>query len=206
MFKKIKFLVILLIIFSFIITAGVVFSAPGESSFIDGGKAAGYKSSSDVFDYAGLILKTVLSVIGFIFFGFVLYAGIRWMTSHGNEELKQKAKDSLANAVIGLSIVVASYAITNFVFDFLGKKEGTVEMDDVACLSDADCYGSDSCVENFCAGGATETPGCCTTAVSGGNKDCETSLESACESSSQTWSQAKCKNEGMVNSENSCHF
>jgi len=111
-----------LMIFSFILTASIVFaSAPGRESLSTGAKAAGYDQGRDIFSIAESVLNIVLGVVGFIFFGFVLYGGVRWMTSKGNDELKQKAKDALTNAVIGLAIVVASYAITNFVFTELSK-------------------------------------------------------------------------------------
>ena len=48
------------------------------------------------------------------------YAGVRWMTSRGNEELAAKAKHTLEAAVIGIIITVSAYAISNFVLSRLG--------------------------------------------------------------------------------------
>ena len=44
------------------------------------------------------------------------------MTAGGNEETVAKAKKHIANAIIGVVIVIMSYAITAFIFDILLKK------------------------------------------------------------------------------------
>lgn len=63
----------------------------------------------------GSIIETVLSFIGVIFLLLMLYAGITWMTSFGNDEKVKKAKELITNAIIGLIIVLAAYAITSFI-------------------------------------------------------------------------------------------
>ena len=71
----------------------------------------------------GVIIKAGLSFIGIIFFGLVLYAGFIWMRAMGNTEMVTKAKDILESAIIGLVLVMAAYAITNFVFDRLAGQK-----------------------------------------------------------------------------------
>ena len=63
---------------------------------------------------AGQIIGTVLSFIGVLFLILMIYAGILWMTASGNEQQITKAKDLLINAVIGIIIVFAAYALTTF--------------------------------------------------------------------------------------------
>jgi len=53
--------------------------------------------------------------LGLIALVIVLYAGFMWMTSGGNEEKISKAKKILSAGVIGLIIILASYAITSFI-------------------------------------------------------------------------------------------
>jgi len=53
--------------------------------------------------------------LGLIALVIVLYAGFMWMTSGGNEEKISKAKKILSAGVIGLLIILASYAITSFI-------------------------------------------------------------------------------------------
>jgi lysylphosphatidylglycerol synthetase-like protein (DUF2156 family) len=70
------------------------------------------------------IIKTVLSLLGFIFVILVIYAGITWMTAAGNDKQIATARNILTRAVIGLIIVVLAYAITYFIFTNLPGGDG----------------------------------------------------------------------------------
>lgn len=61
------------------------------------------------------IMEAVLSLIGVILIVLILYAGILWMTARGNDEQVERARKYIANAIIGLIIVLMAYTITIFV-------------------------------------------------------------------------------------------
>jgi len=61
------------------------------------------------------VIKFILSFLGLIFLILTLYAGFMWMTSAGNEDRVGTAKKILWGAIIGLAIILFSYAITQFV-------------------------------------------------------------------------------------------
>lgn len=63
----------------------------------------------------GNIIGIVLSFVGVIFLLLIIYGGISWMFSAGNEQKVEKAKGIIINAVIGLVIVFAAYFITDFI-------------------------------------------------------------------------------------------
>lgn len=65
---------------------------------------------------AGLVVQSVLGLVGIAFFLLLLYAGITWMTAMGSSEKVTKAKTMMETAVIGIIIVSASYAVATFVF------------------------------------------------------------------------------------------
>lgn len=65
----------------------------------------------------GGLINVFLSVLGIIFVVLVVYAGYLWMTAGGEATKVDKAKKLLGQAVIGLVIIVAAYAITAFVID-----------------------------------------------------------------------------------------
>lgn len=67
----------------------------------------------------GFIIQLILSFLATIFLILVIIAGFKWMTAGGNQETVTKASKSLKDAVIGLIIVLAAYAITWFVFNQL---------------------------------------------------------------------------------------
>lgn len=67
----------------------------------------------------GTVIKAFLSLLGVIFIILIILGGYHWMTAGGDEQKVNKAKDTLKRAIIGLIIVVGSYAISSFVFDKL---------------------------------------------------------------------------------------
>ena len=63
----------------------------------------------------GDIVAPFLGLLGVIFLGLAIYGGYLWMMARGNEQQIEKAKTLLTSAVIGLVIIGAGYAITDFV-------------------------------------------------------------------------------------------
>ena len=66
------------------------------------------------------VIRAVLSLLGIIALSIMLYAGFLIMTSGGNEEKVAKGKKTMINAVIGLFIILASWAIVQFIINALG--------------------------------------------------------------------------------------
>ena len=77
-------------------------------------------SKADVPSVIGSVIGAVLSFVGVLFLGLMIYGGLLWMTAQGNEQQVTKAKDLIVSAVIGLVIVMSAYAITAFVGQSLG--------------------------------------------------------------------------------------
>ncbi len=82
------------------------------------------KGAKTLPELAGVVVNVALSLVGILFFALVLYAGVTWMKAMGNTEDVTKAKDMITQAIIGLVIVMAAYAISNFVFTSLGSSGG----------------------------------------------------------------------------------
>ena len=60
---------------------------------------------------SGILTKTVLPVVSAIAVGAILYAGVLYMTSQGDPEKLAKAKKALLYAIVGILLVVFSWAI-----------------------------------------------------------------------------------------------
>lgn len=69
----------------------------------------------------GNIIKVILSLLGVVLVVMIIWSGVQWMTAGGEKGDVQKAKDRLQNAIIGLVIVVAAYALANFIINSLNK-------------------------------------------------------------------------------------
>ncbi|MFA7087939.1 MAG: hypothetical protein WC146_01210 [Patescibacteria group bacterium] len=80
-----------------------------------GQKAYGNERPQDIRIIIVKAINVVLSFLGIIFFGLVVFAGFQYMTSAGNEEKAKKATGLLSNAIIGLIIILASWAISRYV-------------------------------------------------------------------------------------------
>jgi len=63
----------------------------------------------------GKMINAALGMIGIVVVLLIIYGGFLWMTAGGSEEKVTKGKKMITNAFIGLIIVFAAYAITNFV-------------------------------------------------------------------------------------------
>ncbi|MDO8435094.1 MAG: Ig-like domain-containing protein, partial [bacterium] len=72
-------------------------------------------SSGDPRIIAAKIIQLFLGFVAIVVLGLILYGGYAWMTSQGDEEKVEEAKKILTNAVIGLVIIIASVAITQFI-------------------------------------------------------------------------------------------
>jgi hypothetical protein len=71
---------------------------------------------------AGGIIQIFLSVLGIVFIALLIYGGYLWMNARGNMEQVTKAQDLIKDAVIGIVIVAAAYAITYFVLFMLARE------------------------------------------------------------------------------------
>jgi len=95
--------------------------AQGNSSQI--AKSGGFEQSN-VAELLGNVIKKGLTVVGVVFFALMIYAGLRWMTARGESEQVEKARGTIIASMIGLVIIVSSYAITNFVQINIIQKSG----------------------------------------------------------------------------------
>jgi len=69
----------------------------------------------DIRTIIATIIKVVLGFLGVIFVVLLIFAGIKYMTSGGDQEKVKDAVGQIKNAVIGLIIIVAAYSITYFI-------------------------------------------------------------------------------------------
>ncbi|MFZ2804678.1 MAG: pilin [Patescibacteria group bacterium] len=81
--------------------------------------AAGITGQQDLPTIIGRIINIALGFLGIVFLVLLLYAGFEWMTAQGDEAKVKKARSMITQAIIGLIIIVAAFAISNFVLSSL---------------------------------------------------------------------------------------
>ncbi|MBD3311355.1 MAG: hypothetical protein GF349_02560 [Candidatus Magasanikbacteria bacterium] len=65
----------------------------------------------------GRAIKAVLQVMGSIALIMFIYGGVMWMTARGNAQRVDKAINTLVWSALGVVVILASYAIVDFVFE-----------------------------------------------------------------------------------------
>ncbi|MFA5248457.1 MAG: hypothetical protein WC415_04510 [Patescibacteria group bacterium] len=87
-----------------------------ENAFLS---ASGINSEASVSGTVAIIISVLLGLLGIIFVSLLIYAGFVWMTAQGDEAKVSKAKGIIFTSIVGLTIVIAAYIITAFVFNSL---------------------------------------------------------------------------------------
>mgnify|MGYP000365295575 CR=1 FL=1 len=72
-----------------------------------------------IYSVVGQILNVVLGLLGIIFLILIVYGGISWMVAGGDQDKVKSARNVLSNAIIGLALVLVSYALSFFVLNAL---------------------------------------------------------------------------------------
>ncbi len=89
------------------------------------------------------IVNYFIGFLGFLAVIMLIYAGVLWVVSSGNDEQITKAKKIIMYASIGLLVVILSLSIVRFITSSAGGGE--------TCTIDADCGAGFVCGEdNFC--------------------------------------------------------
>ncbi|MDD5071117.1 MAG: Ig-like domain-containing protein [Patescibacteria group bacterium] len=113
--KKNLIVIALLIIASFIV---VNFAFAQADLGMEYGEQIGL-SSEDPRVMAANVIRIALGFLGIIAVSLIIYAGWLYMTAAGEEEKIEKAKKILTGAIIGLIIILSSFAIASFVLNRL---------------------------------------------------------------------------------------
>jgi cytochrome bd-type quinol oxidase subunit 2 len=116
-FFSILLLVGLLMLPYFVFAGNAALNTLESVGVTNGGYAEAGETSAA--EFAGTIISAFLSLLGVIFLILMLYSGYNWMIAHGDEQKVNKAKDTLRTSIIGLIIVLSSFAIYYFVWDNL---------------------------------------------------------------------------------------
>lgn len=93
--------------------------------------------------FIGRLVQVFLSIVGIILVLLIMYAGFIWMTAEGDPAKVDKAKKIMTNAVIGLIIIMASFAIATFIMSWLNGSTGRNATPRTPCIGcDGDLYRS----------------------------------------------------------------
>jgi hypothetical protein len=112
-FFTLIFLVVVLIIPYFVFAQAPLDAL--KKAATDSGYEVTDKEQFDLPTYIGGIISIFMGLLGMIFIVLMIYGGFNWMRAAGDESKVKLAIDTIRRAVIGLLIVVGSYAIGSFI-------------------------------------------------------------------------------------------
>ena len=86
----------------------------------------GTSSEDNAYELLETVTNWVLGIVGAVAVLFIIYGGFRYITSQGNQQQMDTAKNILIKAIIGLVIVVVAYVIVRIIVAALaGPTAGT---------------------------------------------------------------------------------
>ncbi len=71
----------------------------------------------------GTVVGAFINFLGITFIILIIIAGYHWMTANGSEEKVEKAKETIKQALIGLAVAIAAWAMWRFIFEALILKK-----------------------------------------------------------------------------------
>lgn len=89
--------------------------APAALAFTTVPSIGGLPGGKDLVGNIIKIVTTLLTLAGIIAAIYLIIAGIRYITSTGDEEQATKARQSIIYTVIGIIVIILAVVITNFV-------------------------------------------------------------------------------------------
>ncbi len=110
-----------------LILGAVMIAGMAQPVWADGSLCDDFRDDPELFEAAGCnetntldktannIINIVLSLIGILAVGVIIYGGITYVTSTGEPQKAQKAKNIIMYGVIGLVVALLAYAVVNFV-------------------------------------------------------------------------------------------
>mgnify|MGYP007077428116 CR=1 FL=1 len=151
---------------------GLASNAAAEAGYDVGGT-----TETSFAETIGNGVQLVLSFLGIIFTLLILYAGFLWMNARGQEDQVKKAQQTIQMALIGLVIVLASYAITAFVMNFVFTEVDSPSTEVSQCCRVCDVGGARICNEGAAERYESISEGTCHTnevRLCGGEAECKT--------------------------------
>lgn len=122
-----RWIMILTLILVFILgTVGLVSAFDvAKTGLKDTASNAGYgDTQNNLMKSIGNVINVVLSLMGVFLFLIILYGGYLYMTSAGEVAKLKEAKGWIFNGIIGMVIILLSYALTTFILSKLSVAVG----------------------------------------------------------------------------------
>jgi len=108
-------------------TARNLTAGPGGETKVDiTSQLGGFFGFTCITNFVFRIVDISIILAGLILFVFLVWGGIEWLTSGGDKGKIEAARAKLTNALIGVAIIAASYAVWQLALVFFGIDVSTI--------------------------------------------------------------------------------
>jgi hypothetical protein len=82
------------------------------------------------------VITTAFIVASLIALAFLVYGGIRWITSGGDKSGVESARNIIVAALVGLVITFLAYLLITIIFNFFGLEFGTFTLPSITATKE----------------------------------------------------------------------
>lgn len=118
--KYLRYITVFVVVCSLMIIPSLVFAV--DDYGLGAAAPTQLKSTDDPAQFVGRLIQGFLAIVGLIFLILTVYGGAKYMMARGDTNAAQKARDIIFNALTGLIIVFASYALASFIITVVTSK------------------------------------------------------------------------------------
>jgi len=112
------FKILIFVILGLFLVGGFVFAQYGLEKFKEV-KAPIVETEKSIPQVVGGVVKWILGIIGVILVVLIVYGGVMYATSAGNEERVKKARNVLTYSIVGVTVIALAFLITDYVVSAL---------------------------------------------------------------------------------------
>ncbi len=154
--RKMTFILLLILVINIILVQQALAFDHSASKYLDnlaGQEDLHIKTTKNISQIVGEIIKYVVGFLGVIFLILILYAGLLWMTAGGSQEDVNQARLILKWSIIGVIVVLGAYSISYYVIKNTQEATNPVSIPDVPIEGESDDILSpvDVCSEVTCS-------------------------------------------------------
>lgn len=85
-----------------------------------GSKVSGFFGFKCITELVFQMVDVAIIVSGILLLVYLVYGGMEWLTSGGDKAKLESARSKITNALIGVAIIAASFAVWKIVLTFFG--------------------------------------------------------------------------------------
>jgi hypothetical protein len=111
--------ILIITLLGLFLVGGFAFAQYGLEKLKEGEELPIVETQRNIPQVVGGIIRWVLGIIGVLLVALIIYGGVMYATSAGNEEQVKKARGVLTYSIVGVTVIALAFIITNYAVTIL---------------------------------------------------------------------------------------